>query len=135
MQAGRSDGRQRVHTVRASRPVQFAGAFHIARACGARGRLPVVGSRGVIWRAAHAQLALARARSRNNSTHRARLTEDYFDQEIRPRLLSLTNRAIRSALNVSEVYAIRIRHGRVRPHQRHWLTLAELAGAAAPPTE
>jgi hypothetical protein len=62
------------------------------------------------------------------------LTKNYYAQEIRPSLFSLTNREIRSALGVSEVYAIRIRRGRARPHQRHWLTLAGLVGAAGPPT-
>jgi len=32
------------------------------------------------------------------------------------------------------VYAIRIRHGRVRPHARHWSTLASLTGVAPRPT-
>jgi len=62
------------------------------------------------------------------------LTENYYDERIRPQLPGLTNRTIRSALNVSKVYAIRIRHGRVRPHRRHWLTLAALTGRTeAPP--
>jgi hypothetical protein len=56
------------------------------------------------------------------------LTKDYYDRQIRPRLKDLTNRAVRLALKVSEVYAIRIRHGRVRPHPRHWPTLATLTG-------
>jgi hypothetical protein len=57
------------------------------------------------------------------------LIEKFYDDKIRPRLIALTNRAICSALSVSVVYAIRVRHGRVRPHARHWLTLARLAGA------
>ena len=54
------------------------------------------------------------------------LTAQYYDERIRPGLTRLTNRTIRSALNVSVVYAIRIKHGRVRPHARHWLALARL---------
>ena len=57
------------------------------------------------------------------------LTEDYYDQQVRPRLKKLSNRTVRTTLDVSEVYAIRIRHGRVRPHARHWATLAALVGA------
>jgi CRISPR-associated endonuclease Cas1 len=57
------------------------------------------------------------------------LTKDYYDREVAPRLGSLTNRVVRTALDVSEVYAIRVRHGQVRPHARHWLSLAELVQA------
>jgi len=60
------------------------------------------------------------------------LTKVFFDREVAPRLESLTNRAVRTAIDVSEVYAIRIRHGHVRPHRRHWLVLAQLAGATPP---
>jgi len=60
------------------------------------------------------------------------LTEGFYDEQIRSQLSHLTNRAIRSALGVSEVYAIRIRHGKVRPHPRHWLSLAILLGKAEP---
>jgi len=56
-------------------------------------------------------------------------TEEYYDQQVCPLLATITNRAIRSLLKVSEVYAIRIRRGRIRPHPRHWLTLAALVGA------
>lgn len=54
------------------------------------------------------------------------LTAKFYDEEIRPRLLALTNGSIRSSLKVSEVYAIRIRRGRIRPDPRHWLRLASL---------
>ena len=59
------------------------------------------------------------------------LTQEYYDEKIRPELRRLTNRTVRSALNVSEVYSIRIRHGLVRPHRRHWLSLARLVGISS----
>ena len=56
------------------------------------------------------------------------LTADYYDAKIRPRLAAVTISMISSALGVSEPYAADIRAGRHRPHPRHWLGLAELAG-------
>jgi hypothetical protein len=58
------------------------------------------------------------------------LTAEHYDTEVRPRLKELTNRVVSSAIGVSQPYAIRIRHGRIRPHLRHWLTLASLVQQA-----
>jgi CRISPR-associated endonuclease Cas1 len=56
------------------------------------------------------------------------LTEDVYQREIQPALEDLTVSMIASALGVSLPYATDIRKGRRRPHPRHWITLAELAG-------
>jgi hypothetical protein len=45
---------------------------------------------------------------------------------IQPRLTRLTVSAIKTALQVSVVYASHIRRGKRQPHPRHWEALAEL---------
>jgi hypothetical protein len=50
-------------------------------------------------------------------------------QQIPPLLAKIPTSAIRSRIGVSRWYAGRIREG-YRPHPRHWLALAELAGVA-----
>jgi CRISPR-associated endonuclease Cas1 len=61
------------------------------------------------------------------STQPAWLTSEVFSQKIQPLLASFSTSAIRSRIGVSRWYAGRIRQG-YRPHPRHWLVLAELAG-------
>jgi hypothetical protein len=50
-----------------------------------------------------------------------------FSQQIQPLLVNIPTSAIRSRIDVSRWYAGKIRQG-YRPHPRHWLALAELAG-------
>jgi len=54
------------------------------------------------------------------------LTEEYYLQQIQPRLGRIRVREIAQALQVSEAYAGLIRSGRRRPHPRHWQALAGL---------
>jgi ribosomal protein L32 len=54
--------------------------------------------------------------------------ENTYVRQIQPRLAAVTISALASALVVSAPYAADIRAGRHRPHPRHWLALAELAG-------
>jgi CRISPR-associated endonuclease Cas1 len=58
----------------------------------------------------------------------ASLTEETYTGKIQPSLAGVTISALSSTLGVSEPYAADIRAGRRRPHQRHWLALAELVG-------
>lgn len=60
------------------------------------------------------------------------LTKKTFLEEIQPALRQVTIRTIASTLKVSEPYATHIRRGVRIPHPRHWLALAELAGAWKP---
>jgi CRISPR-associated protein Cas1 len=55
------------------------------------------------------------------------LTEEVYDQKIKPLLLESSISQIATALGVSIPYAANIRLGRRRPHRRHWLALAGLA--------
>jgi CRISPR-associated protein Cas1 len=59
------------------------------------------------------------------------LTERVYAELIQPGLAGLSPRALMSAINVSNPYALDIRAGRRRPHPRHWLSLAALVGVAS----
>ncbi len=65
------------------------------------------------------------------------LTEAVYEDKIKPSLLQSSISQIAAALRVSTPYAANIRLGRRRPHQRHWLVLAKLAGfpGPIPPTD
>jgi hypothetical protein len=63
------------------------------------------------------------------STHPSWLTEGVYDQKIQPLLAPMTNAAVASEISVSKAFAGRIRRG-YRPHPRHWVALAKLAGIA-----
>jgi CRISPR-associated endonuclease Cas1 len=54
------------------------------------------------------------------------LTEQFYWNQIQPRLASTSGTVIARTLNVSRVYANHIRKGRL-PHPRHWQALANLA--------
>jgi CRISPR-associated endonuclease Cas1 len=56
------------------------------------------------------------------------LTEECYVQRIQPLLKAKKVREIAAAIRVSQLYAGFIRSGRRRPHPRHWLELARLAG-------
>jgi hypothetical protein len=58
------------------------------------------------------------------------LTEEFYREEIQPRLSGITVPALSSALGISEPYAAEIRAGRYLPHPRHWQTLAQLVGVS-----
>jgi hypothetical protein len=58
------------------------------------------------------------------------LTSEYYTSQIQPRLTQWTRARIAEALSLSSIaYAGEIRNGRIVPHPRHWLKLAELVGA------
>ena len=54
------------------------------------------------------------------------LDQDTYVNRVQPRLAELTASAIASAIRVSLGYADSIRKGKVHPHARHWVKLAEL---------
>jgi len=54
------------------------------------------------------------------------LNEEFYLQQIQPRLRTIKVREIAQAMQVSKPYAALIRSGRRRPHPRHWRGLAEL---------
>lgn len=56
------------------------------------------------------------------------LTQEVYEQKIKPSLFRSSISQVAKALRVSIPYAANIRLGRRRPHQRHWLMLAQLAG-------
>jgi hypothetical protein len=47
-----------------------------------------------------------------------------------PALAHVPKSEIRKALGVSEPYSAWIKSGRRIPHERHWITLAQLAGVS-----
>ena len=63
--------------------------------------------------------------------HPTWLTEQFYSEEIQPRLGSVEVKTIAESLSVSITYASYIRAGRRRPHPRHWETLARIVGVQA----
>jgi len=59
------------------------------------------------------------------------LNEECYLQRILPRLRTIKVREISEAMHVSKPYAAFIRAGRRKPHPRHWVMLARLAGVSA----
>jgi hypothetical protein len=74
-------------------------------------------------RNANAQLAWGKS-------GQSKISNEVYRNEIEPRLACVTIPTIMSALNVCASYAADIRRGRRRPHARHWLVLAQIAGLA-----
>jgi hypothetical protein len=56
------------------------------------------------------------------------LTMECYVEQIQPLLKGKKVREIAEAMHVSQPYAAFVRSGRRRPHPRHWLVLARLAG-------
>jgi CRISPR-associated endonuclease Cas1 len=86
---------------------------------------------------AHTKQARAKCSKTQREHNRARarwdphdqpewLTSTFYAEQIQPQLRGLRTSAIRTVLQVSEAYAAQVRTGKRRPHQRHWLHLAEL---------
>jgi hypothetical protein len=59
------------------------------------------------------------------------LTEQYYSEQIQPRLGAVEVKTTAAALGVSITYASYIRAGRSRRHPRHWELLAQIAGLVA----
>jgi CRISPR-associated endonuclease Cas1 len=66
----------------------------------------------------------------NPSEHPSWLTSEYYMTKIQPRLAQFTRPKIAETLGVSIPYASEIRNGKIVPHMRHWLRLAELVSAS-----
>ena len=64
----------------------------------------------------------------DKSTHPVWLTEQFYAEQIQPRLGSLEVKTIAASLGVSIPYASNIRGGRRLPHPRHWEMLAQILG-------
>jgi hypothetical protein len=86
-------------------------------------RSPEARAKHVASRQRHAEACSAW----NASSQPAWLTSEVFFKQIQPLLAGVSTSAIRSQIDVSRWYAARIRQG-YRPHPRHWLALAKLAG-------
>jgi CRISPR-associated endonuclease Cas1 len=56
------------------------------------------------------------------------LTNEFYETKIHPLLANIPRSTISDALGVSKTYASEIRAGKLLPHPRHWLKLAELVG-------
>lgn len=56
------------------------------------------------------------------------LTEQVYQEQIQPQLDRVSAPRLAAALGVANPDAIAIRDGRQRPHPRHWVALAALAG-------
>jgi hypothetical protein len=59
------------------------------------------------------------------------LTQEVYNQKIKPSLLRSSISQIANALKVSIPYGANIRLGKRKPHMRHWLRLAEVVGLYA----
>jgi CRISPR-associated endonuclease Cas1 len=70
------------------------------------------------------------ARQEWERSGQASISEEVYRNQIQPKLLSMTVSAIKTALQVSVVYASHIRRGKRVPHPRHWPTLAHLSGVS-----
>jgi hypothetical protein len=62
--------------------------------------------------------------------HPTWLTEQFYSEQIQPKLGSVEVKTIAAALGISITYASYIRAGRRRPHPRHWLALAQMVGTS-----
>jgi hypothetical protein len=52
------------------------------------------------------------------------LTEEFYEQEVKPKLSSQPSGGLARSLSVSRSYVTQIRYGRI-PHPRHWLALSQ----------
>jgi hypothetical protein len=66
------------------------------------------------------------------TTHPAWLNEEVYRTRVQPGLRDITVSNIASALGISWAYASNVQKGKVCPHPRHWVKLAELVGITAP---
>jgi len=57
--------------------------------------------------------------------------EQFYSEQIQPRLGTVEVKRIAAILGISITYASYIRAGRRRPHPRHWETLTRLGGLSS----
>ena len=62
------------------------------------------------------------------------LTREFYTEKVQRALTTVPNVRIREALGVSESYSNYIYSGKIIPHARHWLPLAELVGKLRNPS-
>jgi CRISPR-associated endonuclease Cas1 len=91
------------------------------------GRLTANGPKAQAKRAEKARKNALAQHSWKPSEKPAWLTQELFEQKIQSLLANVSMSSIRSSIGVSKWYASKIRQG-YRPHPRHWLKLAQLAG-------
>jgi len=80
--------------------------------------------------AATQRLQAAARRNWNPRSQPDWLTDDFYKDQIQPKLMKATLSQIASAIDVSILYASDLRRGRRRPHPRHWRALAKLLDVA-----
>jgi len=68
----------------------------------------------------------------NPADHPKWLTEEFYTNQVHPRLANHSLSQIASAMGVSIPYASAIRRGGRKPHPRNWEALAALVGVTAP---
>lgn len=95
-------------------------------AAGRLARTAALASEAQLKRAATQQVNALAQHAWKPSDQPSWLTEEFYSEQIQPALLSVRGFLIARALKVSNSYARDIRKG-LRPHPRHWRTLAELA--------
>jgi hypothetical protein len=91
------------------------------------GRLTANGPEAQAKRAIKARNNAVAQHSWKASDQPAWLTQELFEQKIRPVLANVPMYVIQSSIGVSKWYASKIRQG-YRPHPRNWLALARLVG-------
>jgi CRISPR-associated endonuclease Cas1 len=95
------------------------------------GRIAALSPEALARRKASSQRQNEALQAWNPADHPSWLTNEYYVNNIQPRLALLTRPKIAGALAVSIVYAGEIRNGTCIPHQRHWQALAKLVGVSA----
>jgi hypothetical protein len=95
------------------------------------GRVATISPKAQALRSASQRRQAAALKSWNPADKPEWLDERTYREKIQPRLAEITVPTIMSALAVSEPYATNIRAGRCIPHQRHWLTLADIVQITA----
>ncbi len=94
----------------------------------AKGRMLAQTPTAQARRAATRRRQMAAERAWKPSEQPAWLTEQVYVEQIQPRLAKFSASKVASTLGVSAPYAVQIRAARCRPHPRHWVALAQLAG-------
>ncbi len=124
---GKSVAKGSTHCVVCVKPVSRERMLELARQGRIASKSPESRAR-VATTQRHQALACRRW---NPSSQPKWLTEELYNDKIKPALVRSSISQIAEALKVSIPYAANIRLGRRRPHPRHWLMLAQLAGSSS----
>src|SRR5260370_36704026 len=106
--------------------VQRDGFLKIAE----QGRMASHSAECELKRGATQRKRFAAQRSWDQSRQPSWLTEQFYSEQIQPRLGTLELKRIAATLGVSITYASYVRAGRRRPDVGHWEKLARLVGAS-----